>query len=230
MLSLGTGHNFMKTLTGGKNNMAKKAGKVVPMNGTITFKSTPDPTVEVGKPENGLATIQQEYNPRLTQALTYKTNSQEDYNKGADLCRVFNEVTKKASAEKNKVLEPAKLTVKRINEQWKPFEDGLLAAMYHVKNQMLLWLSKEQEREEQQRRKILSDQRLKPETVEKKLATISAAPTSNTRSTLTLEITDINKIPRHYLMVDEVKLKAALKEGIKIEGAKLVNTKIIVTR
>jgi hypothetical protein len=196
--------------------MAKKTAKVISIA----------PELE----QNGLAVIQKEFNPRLTQALVYKAKTVEDYNSGGYLLKLFSEVTKRAKGEKSKTLEPAELTVKRIKEQWKPFEDGLKAAVVHIKAEMESYLKAQEIKEAQQRAKILLDQRTKPETKEAKLAAVFTPPTENTRSVLRLEITDELLIPREFLMIDEVKLKAALREGQKVPGARLVNDKIIVAR
>jgi hypothetical protein len=206
--------------------MAKRAGKVIDMNAPVKYGADFGEQPE----QNGLAVIQKEFNPRLTQALVYKAKTVEDYNSGGYLLKLFSEATKRAKGEKSKTLEPAELTVKRIKEQWKPFEDGLKAAVEHIKLEMSRFLIEQQQKAEKERNRVLADQRTKPETKEAKLAAVFTPPTDNTRSVLRLEITDEMLIPREFLVVDEVKLKAALREGRKIAGAQLVNDKIIVAR
>jgi hypothetical protein len=191
----------------------------------MTVSKRPDPE------QNGLQKIQSTYNDRLTRALTFKATDKLTYEKGGELLKIFNEAGKKAKEEKDKVLQPAELTVKRIKEQWKPFEDGLKQCVAHIKSQMQSWLQLEQEREELQRQRLLNDRRIKNEsTLVAKLESIKTEPVGNTRSVLILVIDDPNLIPREYLVVDEAKLKAALREGVKVPGARLEREKIIVTK
>jgi hypothetical protein len=191
----------------------------------MTVSKRPDPE------QNGLQKIQSTYNDRLTRALTFRATDKLTYEKGGELLKIFNEASKKAKEEKDKVLQPAELTVKRIKEQWKPFEDGLKQCVAHIKSQMQSWLQLEQEREELQRQRLLNDKRIKNEsTLVAKLESIKAEPVGNTRSVLVLVIDDPSLIPREYLVVDEAKLKAALREGVKIPGARLEREKIIVTK
>lgn len=201
-------------------------GKITNTMAKAKIKSEP----QQPQTENGLAKIQSQYNDRLTRALTYKADSLENRNKGGELLTLFNEAAKRAKEEKDKTLGPAELTVKRIKEQWKPFEDGLKQCIAHIKAQMLKWDIAEADRIKKERERVLSDGRLKVGTIERKLAALEAPPVNNTRSVLRLEITDELLIPREYLVVDEVKLKAALREGVKVPGARLVNDKIIVAK
>ena len=190
------------------------------------------PAAKLQQAETGLQEIQKEYNDRLTRILTYKTTDKTSFEKGGELLKVITAASKKAKEEKDKVLKPAELTVTRIKEQWKPFEDALKAGMAHVKQCMAFWMAKEAVRVAQEKTKILSDNRItKPETVERKLAALSFdTPVGNTRNVLELVITDESKIPREYLVVDEVKLRQALKDGETIPGAKLERVKKIVAK
>jgi hypothetical protein len=181
--------------------------------------------------KTGLQKIQGTYNKQLTQALSFQVQSVEDYEHGQDLLKVFSEASKKAKEEKDKVLAPAELTVKRIKEQWKPFEDGIENSVSFIKSAMSNWLQLKEEVEEKERQRLLSDKRIKNgATLQTKLASIASKPVGGTRSMLVLIVDDPNLIPREYLTVDKVKLKAALKEGIQIPGARLEREKIIVTR
>lgn len=181
--------------------------------------------------DDSLTVIQSEYGDRLKKILNYKTTSKETYDKGAELLSIINGATKKAKEEKDKVLKPAELTVKRIKEQWKPFETKLAEAVNYVKLQMSGWLVAEKAREAEAQKKILSDNRItKPDTIQRKFSAVIMDPVSNTRDVLKLYIDDPNLIPREYLVIDETAVRNALKEGIEVPGARLEREKIIVIK
>ena len=178
---------------------------------------------------NSLTVIQSEYGDKLTKILNYKTTDKASYDKGAELLSIVNTATKKAEEEKKKVLDPAELTVKRIKEQWRPFEDKLRWATNIIKSEMGEWLRVEEDKINEKQRKLLLDKRISnPVTLNNKLASLELEPVSNTRSVLKLYIDDPSLIPREYLVVDESKVREALKEGIAVPGARLDREKIIV--
>jgi aspartate-semialdehyde dehydrogenase len=180
--------------------------------------------------QEGLQKIQSAYNDRLTRALTYKAVDEATFEKGGELLKIFSEAAKKAKEEKQKTLGPAELTVTRIKEQWKPFEDGLKQCVAHIKGQMDSWFKAEQKRAEEERERILNDKRIKNEaTLQTKLQSVTPVSVGNTRRVLVLVVDDVNLIPREYMVVDEVKLKEALRNGIQVPGARLESEKRIVT-
>jgi hypothetical protein len=189
------------------------------------------PAAKLQQAETGLQEIQKEYNDRLTRILSYKTTDKTSFEKGGELLKVITAAGKRAKEEKDKVLKPAELTVARIKEQWRPFEDALKAGMAHVKQCMALWIGQEAVRIALEKQKILSDSRItKPETVERKLSAIEVAPINHTRNVLELVITDESKIPREYMVPDLVAIREALKNGEVIPGAKLERVKKIVAK
>jgi hypothetical protein len=189
------------------------------------------PAAKLQQAKTGLQEIQKEYNDRLTRILSYKTTDKTSFEKGGELLKVITAAGKRAKEEKDKVLKPAELTVARIKEQWRPFEDALKAGMAHVKQCMALWIGQEAARIAMEKQKILSDNRItKPETVERKLSAIEVAPVNHTRNVLELVITDESKIPREFMVPDLVAIREALKNGEVIPGATLERVKKIVAK
>lgn len=181
--------------------------------------------------DNGLATLDKEYKKDLTKVPTLKVTDKMTYDLAAVALSTINEATKKAKAEKAKVLDPAKLTVKRINEQWKPFEDKLTEAVAHLKIEMAKYVALQKAQEVIKTALLMADKRIKnPKTLQTKLAAVKAEPVSNTRSVLKLVITDPLLIPREYLEIDEAKVREALREGIEVPGARLEREQIVVIK
>ena len=75
--------------------------------------------------------------------------------------------------------------------------------------------------QKQKEEKILSDGRLKTETVITRLAEVAQPDTKGFRKQQVLKLTDITKIPQKYFHLDESQLLADLKAGEKVEGAEI---------
>lgn len=76
--------------------------------------------------------------------------------------------------------------------------------------------------------KILSDGRTKDETKVAKLSDLQPVSTTGFRRQQVLKVTDINKIPNEYFILDESKLLSDLKDGKQVEGAE-IGVKMIPT-
>lgn len=76
------------------------------------------------------------------------------------------------------------------------------------------------DREDQERRKAIQDQ----------ARAIEAARPKNTRQVQKFEVTDINQVPREYLILDESKVRAAQSAKIPVPGIRYYEETIIVTR
>lgn len=179
------------------------------------------------KPTNELATVEKQSNPTIKQATDYKAVTLVDYNTGSVLLTQLNGIKKTGKAKKDLVLQPILTAEKEVRKQWKPFEDTVESCITQVKKEMGGYLDREEERAEREREKVLSDKRTTYETKGKKLDAITMTPTANTRNVLKLNIYDPQLIPREYLEVNETAVRAALREGKDVPGARLDNEKII---
>lgn len=175
--------------------------------------------------------IDKTYLPVITKATDFKVVTKTDYEHGRDILKTLSDAAKKAKEQKDKVLKPLLEAVNARREEWRPIEDKLKACIDSVKEQMAGFLLAENIREEKERLKIANDNRIKnPETLERKLAAIESAPTGGSRKILVLKITNPALIPREYLDINEIRLRADLKEGKIIPGAELVREQIIAVR
>lgn len=174
--------------------------------------------------------IDKTYLPVITKANDFKVVTKTDYEHGRDILKTLSDAAKKAKEQKDKVLKPLLEAVNARREEWRPIEDKLKSCIDSVKDQMAGFLKLEEQREQKERQKILSDGRLKSEvTISNKLAAIESAPTGGSRKILVLKITSPALIPREYLDINETRLRADLKEGKIIPGAELVREQIITS-
>lgn len=136
--------------------------------------------------------------------------------------------------EKEKVTKPLNEALKAERARWKPYETQLEDAISMIRTGMSKYQTAEAKRIKDEADAIASRVKegkgnLTLETASKKIAAIEKpADVVNTdvgqvkfRTDKKLKITDENKIPREYLVVDEKKLLDALKNGIVVSGAEI---------
>lgn len=163
-------------------------------------------------------------------ATDYTATTVEEYNNGADILKQLTAAEKRNKSLKDTVLKPQLEAIEKLRDIFRPTEEKLRACKDHVKAVMDKFLKEEEVRAEQERKRILADNRIKnPEILERKISAVVTAPTTNTRSVLVLKVTDMSKIPAEFFDLNESKLKSWLKEGNTCKGAELVKEKIIVS-
>lgn len=145
--------------------------------------------------------------------------------------------------ETNKVLAPLKTAMDAEKARWKPILDLLAASKKELSARVLAAKKELAVVAAAKEAKILADLasgKIKKETTAvAKLgavthlgATVHGAygGSTGTRKVKKLVITDPLKIPRAYLVVDEVALRKALMAGNKIEGAELQEEETLAIR
>ena len=134
-------------------------------------------------------------------------------------------------------VDPHNQFVKTINGWFKPRIDTLENIVKTINAEMGRYDDAVNAAAEAARLKILSDKRTLPETKSEKLATVERPPevieSSMGKTTFRidkkLEIFVQNLIPRAYLAPMEREILAALKEGVEIPGARIIEVKTPVS-
>lgn len=160
----------------------------------------------------------------------------EDYTQAAEFLSFFKSKLKEIVFEKEKATKPINEGLKAIRAKYAPTIDKLEATIAELTKDIIIYNAEQAKREADILKSIEASQ-TDPLTA---IAEISAIVTPSKVITSTglmtfrtdkvLEITDINKIPREYLLPDLPKIKNALKDGIKIEGAVLNEIRVPVNR
>lgn len=185
--------------------------------------------------------IERELAPITEEAMSIVIRNQDDMRTATELLSRMNIVKKKITAEKEKVTKPLNEALKAERERWKPIEEMYEERIEHVRELMSEYQTAEIKRQREEEEKIAKralEGRLKPETAVRKLEAIERVDAKVTadsgsisfREDKVLKITDEAKIPREYLMVDERKLLADLKEGRAIPGAEVEIRMVPVNR
>ena len=161
----------------------------------------------------------------LQEASTYLISAKKEY--------------KALKADMDKLLEPFKEGIDGVKEKY-DLRLKSLKSVIDVLNDKTSGYTTRLMNEAQAKAQAISDRvgegkgHLKPETAIKQLESIEKGDTSietvvgsmTFRNVPQLVIEDISLIPREYLVPDEAKIKSALKLGLQVKGAKLINKQI----
>ena len=155
----------------------------------------------------------------------------------ADIKRFMKQVEE---ARKGQV-DPFNKLVKRVNDIFRPIGDGLTKSESIIKDKVKQWRIKKEEIKQVEERKRqaeyaakIAEEQAKTK-LEKREAEIVLPPpsiiqtqtrgsssTASNRKVWKYEILDETKIPREYLIIDESKIKAMIKAGVReIAGVKI---------
>lgn len=131
------------------------------------------------------------------------------------------------TAHKEEKTKPINAALKAIRSDYKPLEEQLITAITQVKTSITTYVNKQIAEANALQARILSDGRTSATTKIDKLSTIDQSATDKVHteqgsvSFVTVKkwrVTQPNEIPRHFLMVDEDKVKQAMKDNFQVTG------------
>lgn len=130
------------------------------------------------------------------------------------------------TADKETLTKPLNASLKAIRDKYRPVETELNNHITTLKAKITTYQTQEIAKQKQIEAKILNDQRTTTETKINKLATIDQpeqkVTTDNGKvSFITVKkyrVTDINRVPRAFLIPNDTAIKEAMKESHPIDG------------
>jgi len=160
-----------------------------------------------------------------------------DMKKATELLSEVNRMADKFEAEKELLTKPLNAALKEIRGRYKPIETALEYAISTIRTKMTTAQRMFDADAEAKREKLMARVEKGTMRVETAVAKMEDIPdadaTINTDSgsvqwmtVKKLVIDDANKIPREYLDVNEVRVKEALKNGVVVPGARMVEEKV----
>lgn len=172
---------------------------------------------------------------REANKLVIKTDS--DMEQAVKILSATNQTSDRVTAEKEKITKPLNEALKAERARWKPIEDACANAVATIKSKMMAYQKTIEAANAAKEAKIMArvdKGTLKTETAVAKLEALPDAKASVTtdagmvqwRTVQKLVIDDLNAIPREYMDVNEVRVKAALKAGKVVAGARMVEEKV----
>ena len=132
--------------------------------------------------------------------------------------------------EQNKVIKPLLEATKAERARFAPFIKKYEDAIKKVSDILSQYQTEQLRLQKQQEDKILSDGRLKAETVITKLSELPQNDSKGFRKQQVLKVTNISIIPLEYFQLDESKLLTDLKAGKEVKGAEIEIKMIPVAR
>lgn len=181
---------------------------------------------------------QRESNQLVLQADTFTIETEAQLNEASELLRKIKTAYKTVEERRTFVVKPLNDQIRNINGWFKSITEPLVQAEDILKRKVLTF------RQEQERIRLAEQKRLEEEAAKKqaeinklaeqkgveapvlnvpKLAELDkTVNTSTIKKVWTFEVTDLNLIPREYLVVDETKIRNAVREGVRnIPGVKI---------
>lgn len=188
--------------------------------------------------------IEKDITPVIRQASTVTSITTQDQMTGAtELLSLLNKKLDMVEAEENKVVKPIKEALKAEQDRWKPLKAMLKEGIDILRGSMSAYQTMMVKKQREEEAKIAArigegKGKIKMETGIKKLDAVERPEekivtdvgTAGFRTVQKLKIIDEKLIPREYMIVDEVKLKAALKGGVKVPGAELEEVQSVINR
>ena len=157
----------------------------------------------------------------------------EDLDRAVLIHQRIKKIAKMVKEKKEALTKPLNAALKSWRDQFRPLEEEIESAESKFEQKILEYRRKRDEKaskkEEEIADKVASGELSAEKGVEKMEGIKRAEITgSHVRRVLTLEIFDEALLPREYLVPDSVKIKEALKAGIEVAGARMVDKEILV--
>lgn len=158
------------------------------------------------------------------------TNS-EGMSRAVELLSSLNKMADSVKKEREKLTKPLNEALREVRAKYKPIEEALEGSIGVLRSEMTRYQTeglKARQEAELRLAERVEKGTLKMETAVKRLEgmesvekTVKAEEGSVTFvGTEKFEVVDIGKLPVEYLIADEVKIRRAMKEGVKIEGVR----------
>ena len=176
---------------------------------------------------------------RIANAI--EIDSDEEEQMGIDSLADIKRFQKQVEEARKNQVDPFNKLVKRVNDIFRPIGDGLVKSEAVIKDKVKNWrVKKEQIRQAEERKRQaeyaakIAEEQAKAKLEKREVEIVIPPPaiiqtitrgtssTASSRKVWKFEILDESKIPRQYLIVDESKIRAAIKLGTReIEGVKI---------
>jgi hypothetical protein len=185
----------------------------------------------VKKTLNEVAIIEKELNPMLEQARTLVIKSSSDMKKATEYLSQLNLAKDKVTDRMETITKPAKQTIKAAEAVWKPFITAAKEAIELIRENMSEYQTEQTRLAREEEEKIASrvgqgKGKLKYETAVQQIENVdkpvdkvmTESGSVKFREDEVFEVIDITLLPVEYILPNEVKIRAAMKDGKKLPG------------
>lgn len=181
-----------------------------------------------------ITTLTKQISPVVVEARELVVADSEGMRRATELLSRLNKFNDSVVEEKEKVTKPLNEALKAERGRWKPVEEVCAEAVGIVRGKMSEYQTAEVKRAREEEAAIAArvgegKGKLKVETAIRKMDAVEKAEDKvNTESGMVkfredkvLLVTDVSIVPFEYFVLDERKLLADLKAGVKVAGAEL---------
>lgn len=157
--------------------------------------------------------------------------SPEDMKEAVKILSQLNQTADRLKADKEKLTNPLKELMDEIKGRYSPFEGKLKEAIASWRGKMVTYQTEEKKRADEEAAKIASrvgegKGKLKPETARKQLKEIDKPENRVStdvglvrfKTTPKFEVEDVTKLPKEFILPNEVAIRKAMLNGQKLEG------------
>jgi len=167
-------------------------------------------------------------------------NSQPTFDKAKDKLGEIKEIKKIVNDKKESITKPLNEALKNVRGLFKPIEDKIDVIENYLKTEVLKYNQKllaEQRKREEDANKKIEEEQAKGKSLDEINIDKIAKPLTNitqkveaikTRKIKKLRIINEQLIPREYLTPNEVAIKEALLNGIKVDGCEIFEEEIAI--
>jgi hypothetical protein len=150
----------------------------------------------------------------------FSIRTPDQYEEAAERVSRLKDLRKEADKQEKSITDPANLILKNTRAIFKPFKDRVDEVEMKIKDAMVSYI----EARERKAGELVEGSHNK--NIAKVVAKVNELTTNKSdhasvRKIVAVEITDIEMVPREYLVPDEAKIKAALQAGKKVKGCRL---------
>ncbi len=181
-----------------------------------------------------IALVKEQVGKALSAVESIVVSTDETMLEAGDIRKRVKTVGKMIKEEKEKATKPLNETLKTIKGWFAPIEADYEKAEEVISQKMLSYQKEQEEKarkiEEENKKKFeeRNEKSSEPVVYEKPIEVIKKSEDFHTRTVAKMRITDPNKIPDEYWMIDEVKLRKDVVAGKVVDGAEYYEEKIIV--
>lgn len=181
-----------------------------------------------------VTTLTKQISPVVVEARELVVADSEGMRRATELLSRLNKFNDSVTEEKEKVTRPLNEALKAERGRWKPVEEVCAEAVGIVRGKMSEYQTAEVKRAREEEAAIAArvgegKGKLKVETAIRKMDAVEKAEDKvNTESGMVkfredkvLLVTDMSAVPFEYFVLDERRLLADLKAGVKVAGAEL---------
>jgi RNAse (barnase) inhibitor barstar len=168
-----------------------------------------------------LKAIEDEAKPLLKKLGKVVITDNKDFENASVITKQLKGLMKLADDKEKSLTDPLIQVVKDIRLLFKPFKDEVKLMEEGVKQNMLAFVAKQKQLEAKVESDLASGKIKKVSTAVAKQAALQVSSSSSqVRKVWQAVEVDASKTPREYLIPDEAAIKAALKDGKKVNGWK----------